>query len=218
MTTFRAWATKVLAPPRLRRSKGIRLIYGVGLVFDVMSQAVLEAVKARFASTGPVDALPYMGTERGIARGPSETEASYRERLRTAWSAWSSAGEAACILAQLAIYGVTAKMYGNHEILTEYPKDLDNWSRFWLIIEIQQFPWGSGPPDAAAQADISRIVRQWKPAHWICPSVGVSYKDDMVTWQTVQDMGLTWGALESKVTSGLPRETWSTEATLEFTP
>jgi hypothetical protein len=97
MPGFREYQGRTLAPGWLRDPRDIggaprSFPEALGLVKDALSARTKEAVKARFPTIAPADALGAIGEERGIDRGATETEAAYRARLRAAWDQWRWAG------------------------------------------------------------------------------------------------------------------------------
>ena len=68
---------------------------------DALLGQLLAARYASFPGRAPVDALAHIGGDRGIEQGPTETNASFVIRLKDAWAAWSRAGTAVELLAEL---------------------------------------------------------------------------------------------------------------------
>lgn len=81
-----------LAPAWLRGTFGELWNADHGELVDDWVDRLKQSVKARFAGVCPEDALEYIGSERGLPRGPSETTAAYRLRLLDAWNTWLWAG------------------------------------------------------------------------------------------------------------------------------
>lgn len=73
----------------------------IGEILDDEVALLKEATKARFPSIAPADALPVIGGDRVLLRGPSETDAHYRLRLKYAWQDWARAGTFLELLVQL---------------------------------------------------------------------------------------------------------------------
>lgn len=80
LTTFRD-TLHFRAPPRLRRFFGSRLLYAFGVHMDAFGDAVVAGVKARFPNLYTNETLGIIGRERGIRRGPAETDTGYAARL-----------------------------------------------------------------------------------------------------------------------------------------
>lgn len=70
-----------------------------------------QAVKARMPGLAPEDALPYIGEERNLMRGPDETTDHFRERLQKIWNIAPFYGTAVGMLLQLAYQGYGSGMY-----------------------------------------------------------------------------------------------------------
>lgn len=99
MTGLREYASTV-SPPWLRRVWGLRYLYALAAPFDAMIDGIANAVKC--ASPGFDDVADrYLGFDRGIPRGPSETSDQYAERLKGWREAKSKAGTSLELLRQL---------------------------------------------------------------------------------------------------------------------
>lgn len=70
-------------------------------VLDGQVTTLKDAVKARFPSYAPTDALPHIGGDRLLLQGASETNPSFITRLKSAWDDWARAGTQLELLAQL---------------------------------------------------------------------------------------------------------------------
>ncbi len=101
--TFRGTLGSICAP-FLLGPNGERIGYVVGLAIDALAESTREAVRAWFPGRGPPEALPHIGRDRGIDRGPRERGGDYAERLRTSMVALRQAGSAARLLQQLRHY------------------------------------------------------------------------------------------------------------------
>src|SRR5690606_29819463 len=145
------------------------------------------AAKAHLLRTpdSPPDALPLIGAERQIERAPAETDAQYRARLLAGWTLWGEAGTPSFAANALAPFGVPESAVTVRYTPDGWQGDLnvDNWSRFWVILTGPDLPWeilicGTGwrcgdditcgttarPVDVAA---IRRFMRKWKAGHEI---------------------------------------------------
>jgi hypothetical protein len=92
MPNFETYQTVDLAPGWLQDQWGRAFLGALGARKDAHVALLKEAAKCGMPSLCPVDALALLGAERGIDRGPAETEASYRGRVRAAWDTWRWAG------------------------------------------------------------------------------------------------------------------------------
>lgn len=102
-TNFRA-AVKSLSPPWLAGDVGYRFMYSLAIQLDTIAEYMRIGVLQRFPTYCEEEALPYLGKDRRIQRGPNESADSYRERLRIAFITWKTAGHPKAVLAQLAAY------------------------------------------------------------------------------------------------------------------
>lgn len=94
MPSFETYQSETLAPGWLRDPAGSAFLKAHGARKDAHVALLKEAAKCGFPSTCPPDALALLAAERGIDRGPTETEAAFRERVRRAWDLWRWAGTA----------------------------------------------------------------------------------------------------------------------------
>jgi len=188
-------------PGWLQQAYGAAWVQAVADVADSLLTRIKAAVKSRFVGIAPPDAVPQIGADRNLPRGPGEALADYRARIADAWSAWVFAGTPRGILSQLKILGYTAQLAqvrgglytlnGDGSVSSEgvtwvfEPTDTF-WSKFQVIIE-PPFPWGAYGSTPASSSDtaetIRRLIRQWKSAY-----------STLVDIRVAEDAGAFWGA------------------------
>lgn len=106
-----------MGPPWMRGPNG-KIWWGeAGGALDTQASRLKECVKARFADYAPVDGLPSLARDRHLARGPGESEASFRARIAGAWEAWEGGGTYSGILLQLKIAGLPMGTNGAHIVI-----------------------------------------------------------------------------------------------------
>ncbi len=105
MTSFKDWRSEQLMPAPLQKTWGKRWNQTLGTVADNQVNAAQQAALAGFIDTAPIDALQYLGSTRQIDRYPADTDATYRARLKAAWTTWPQAGTYDGILGQLHAFG-----------------------------------------------------------------------------------------------------------------
>lgn len=211
LRTYRAWA-RDNCPTWLRGTWGEYLIGTFGFVYDAIQETHYEAgaVASLDAPSFPIDALPHVGSERNIERYASETDATYKARVRGAWVAWPQAGTKNGLLSQLTAAGFDAEIMEMKD--WDWDGDADNWSRFWVIIHDSGWSrthwgdgrvWGEGVWGADAEVEqvhtLRRLIAKWKPGHVVCIVVVVL---DEVTWLAEQPDG-TWGDPANRSESAL---------------
>jgi hypothetical protein len=81
-----------LVPWYARQGAAWRALEPLGRAFDKTLQASVDAVRMRYPSVCPPDALALLGRDRRLPRAPGESEASYRRRLLLWLDYWSHAG------------------------------------------------------------------------------------------------------------------------------
>jgi len=80
--------------PTSGRTAGFRYLYGLVAILDAGMQFLVEGMQARLPGVGTPTALPYIGRDRRIIRGPHETDADYAARLLEWLDLWRAAGNA----------------------------------------------------------------------------------------------------------------------------
>lgn len=198
----------------LRTEVGVRLIGSIGVLVDELLEGATQAVRAAWVgdSVGPAaDALSAAGEEMSLPRYPRESNEQYEARLERAWDDWPYAGHESSILGQLEAAGFPgAEIYTPADWpLTGLP---DWWSQFWVFFpagthsvtaaapEVGSFTVGDGTligPVGLSQADlfaIRRIVKKFKPGHYICSGVIFEISGWTIgTGHTVGEPGLVLG-------------------------
>jgi hypothetical protein len=87
--------------PWMRGEVGSRLLYSAGLQLDGLAEQFRVAQFQRYPEYCLPEALQFIGRDRRIFRGLSETDASYAGRLTQARATWKFAGNAPTLLRQL---------------------------------------------------------------------------------------------------------------------
>jgi len=72
----------VVSPRALKERNGERLLFALGMMNDVIMEKHRQGIKARFIDDCDASALAIIGNDRQVVRGLTETNASYRERLK----------------------------------------------------------------------------------------------------------------------------------------
>lgn len=103
MASFRDMAVSI-APPWLRGPVGSRLLTAMATPLDAAADWTFQGVKARYPLVGTPTALAAVGRDRGIRRGPAETNQAFAARLVRWLEDWKTAGSAWTLLDQLAGY------------------------------------------------------------------------------------------------------------------
>lgn len=144
------------APTWLQRPNGQAWLAAHGELLDELLDRTIAAVKARFPTGGtPSDGLGYLGDERGLPRGPQDTDDTYAATLQAAWDLWPQcgspkgllralwrAGYQNVVLVQCTGRAFTLPAYDADVVIRQLPGtppwwsvDLNHafWSRFQLI-------------------------------------------------------------------------------------
>lgn len=143
--SYKAYYLSLLPTPLQGPPGGEPWASGFANHVDDLLGEVRDGVRRRFPSVIGADgddlALAYMGSERGLPRYPSETDAVYAERLRTAWGLRALDGTEAAIVTELTglgFSGITVMEYKDWPTAPAPLLDANGdpwWSRFWVIIE-----------------------------------------------------------------------------------
>lgn len=213
-TTYQDYQEGV-APRWLRTGVGSNWFRAQGDAKDKLELWVKDAVKARFPSLAPPDALAVIGGDRQLDQGVTESEADYRVRLRKAWSVWPWAGTPTGLLraflyagypnvALLTAQGDTHTLDGSGDVVTTHtPGGFSFSPPFWNVFRVLFFaplPASWSPSLPANNSDevngLRRIVRLWKAAH--AKQVDFVVVEGAVwgfpTTQAWGDSGLDWGS------------------------
>lgn len=141
-----------LTPPWLWGKWGKRWAYAIGSVLDPLVPQMGDALNCRLVLDAPADALPWIGWERNIDRGPDETDASYRARLQDAWETWKYAGT------DWGVARVFVALGWSLPSLTatgSWPVGGYSSGHVWIV---KQLEWGLAPPG----------WETWWPSFWVC--------------------------------------------------
>ena len=178
-----------------------------------MTDRLKRAVKQRFFSVAPADALARGGEERQLERAPGDTNATFSARLVSAWDLWAWGGTPLGLLTALTDAGypgayleiVNRRQYhlsaGVLETVT-LPAgmwctrtDRTFWSEF--AVYFHENPWLDVPATTDPRVELlRRLVRRWKSSCSTCSGIFVEVASESWGWQpanpTVDDQG-TWG-------------------------
>jgi hypothetical protein len=144
-----------LSPPWLRGLVGEKVMYALAVQLDALGDAVAAAVKSRFPNLYSHESLPYVGRDRKISRGRTETDEVYASRLTRWLDDHATRGGPYALLAQVyAHYAPTTfavdliyasgrrfQMDADGVVATRdaivWTPDTDTarWARWWLFYE-----------------------------------------------------------------------------------
>lgn len=173
MTTFRTSIERI-SPPWLKKYLGYapRFMYTPALIIDGLLDGLTQGLKAKMPGIGTPTAFTYIGRDRGIVRGPSESEAGYAARAVAWLDTWRIAGSPFAIMDALAGYispdtmvmrvvDNTGNWYtraadGTRSFYRASPNNWDwdseptKWFRYWVIMYpdgVWEQPKAWGDPD-----------------------------------------------------------------------
>ena len=188
---------RALMPLPLAGESGQAYAGVLGREKDAQLERAKDAVRARFPSRAPADALPLLGLNVQLERGPDEPEDAYRARLRDAFNAWRWAGTRKGILE----YALAPAGFENAALITNRqwtpaPPDgqTAKWARFWAVIA-EPHPWeptyidGTWTVEADTTSTIGstatlndvmrvrRLLQAWKSARDVCMGAVIVFGD-----------------------------------------
>jgi Phage tail protein (Tail_P2_I) len=187
---------------------GEAFLSAFGLMKDAIVEGTIGALRCRWLTVCPDDALAAIGAERLLPGHAGESPAAYRARLLSAWDLWEYAGTKTGLLAALAGLGYHARIFENIDWAAPpspgYAAD-EEWWRYWIIldrphaIEAEWF-WDDGTTwgqvgkrwgltmTADDYAALLRTVALWAPAHALLVSIIV-----VLSGAITEADGPTWG-------------------------
>jgi hypothetical protein len=149
-----------LTPGWLQRGQGELVLWTQGLLFDAFAERCRQSAQLMYPSLCPDDALPLIGHDRAIPRGPLEPSASYRQRLigwryprghRTRGSAHALLDQVAAALGGTDYRTVdqrgTQVTHGTDAATKGVTWDWDgaallpNWGRYWINVKSTGKRW-----------------------------------------------------------------------------
>lgn len=179
---------QILNKPFLRNEPGIAWQRTLGAGQDESFNRFVQSKLQRMPTECATDGLQYLASERELERGIGETETSYREVLRTAWTVWTLGGTTTGetnALARMGCGSVTVKRrkdFANPAAdsvpyITAFARDV--WAQFDVILQ-KPMPWnlrtwGTPPPwgtgvwgttaTAAQISQLRRLLRTFRAGH-----------------------------------------------------
>lgn len=123
---------------RVGQNVGYSVLYVLAAVLDIMVEVQTEGLLAAMPGKGTPTALPLIGYSRGIARGTSEGDTSYGNRLVQWLDLWRTAGsDTGLLLAVLSLFLPTS-------VKVRVVDNSSNWS--WYLAGATTFPPGASSP------------------------------------------------------------------------
>ncbi len=183
-----------ISPAWVTRYLGERLIQGViGLLGDTLKESTMAASRSDLLAEpeSPYDAVEAQGKDRVIERYPADTNATYRQRVLGAWTAWGQSGVTSALLDQVSRFGFP-------NALLKVPSDWDGANgygsrKFWIILP--SITEGSAGEDEVRA--VFRLVNKFRAAEErVADVVGIrtgGYWGDGVGGTWGDGIGGTWG-------------------------
>lgn len=178
--SFRSLALGI-APPWLQGGTqeeaqgeyGGRLTTLLGWVFDLLEERRKQASLAALAQ-GTTTALPILGTDRDLYRGPNETDDAWAERIRGALASWQRAGDAPEMLRQIHAYLIDTQPNYNTDTPLAALVASNGTAAWWTWIDVEP----DALPESAVVAD-----------NWDIDGTQVNWRVWLVLYQHPQPTG-----------------------------
>lgn len=181
---YREWLPKQ-APAWLQKTNGRAWHWALGDEFDRLDDLAHTAALCRFPDFTTRDGLSYLGGERGITRGPLDTDAEYAAKIKAAWVSKQAIGTPRGVL--LAVNGIlgeniaqiktndgyTYSLDADNELITTTPAvtadDAEapvRWATtpdLWHVFQVF-IPWGAEAFEDGIPAPDAPIIQQLRSA------------------------------------------------------
>jgi hypothetical protein len=142
-----------LAHRPLQGDTAQKYLFNIGLAADGVIQKLTEGVHAHLVDDAPSTALPYIGADRLVLRGLTESDASYRARLRRAIDDYQWAGNARAVLGQVLGY-VLADTPAARTVSSSYSSIGVNTETQWNL-------YAAGADTSAAPTHVYEPTGEW---------------------------------------------------------
>jgi hypothetical protein len=184
-TNIKEWLQGLPIPWLAGRTYGSADVGSYGEVLDDNVDDIKESVKARFPDYAPSDALPYIGNDRGLIQGPSETNADFILRLKTAWNDWARAGTPLELLVQLYwanFPGATIiQQNGLAYSLSGNPVAGEDPGSLLVISNVDPLP-----ADLQSDSDLTRVIPSGTPWWLMDESIYATFAESYLQDQTLK--------------------------------
>ncbi len=181
---YREWLPKQ-APAWLQKTNGSAWHWAIGDEFDRLDDLAHTAALCRFPDFTTRDGLSYLGGERGITRGPLDTDAEYAAKIKASWVSKQAIGTPKGVL--LAVNGIlgeniaqiktndgyTYSLNTDNELITTTPAvtaDDDEvpvrWATtpdLWHVFQVF-IPWGAEAFEDGIPAPDAAIIQKLRSA------------------------------------------------------
>lgn len=137
-------------PPWLRRANATKFLGGIADVLDLFATRARLALLARFPSTAPHDAIPFLSNERGLMRYDCESNADFLQRLLKYRDFINKRGSVENVLIELG----NKLNLSNSSNLFDYVDANGNRARFTIgggFSALAPITWGADGTDRWAQ-------------------------------------------------------------------
>jgi hypothetical protein len=181
---YREWLPKQ-APAWLQKTNGSAWHWALGDELDRLDDLAHTAALCRFPDFTTRDGLSYLGGERGITRGPLDTDAEYAAKIKATWVSKQAIGTPKGVL--LAVNGIlgeniaqiktndgyTYSLDADNELITTTPAvtadDAEapvRWATtpdLWHVFQVF-IPWGAEAFEDGIPAPDAPIIQQLRSA------------------------------------------------------
>lgn len=93
-------AVKEFSPKWFQTGVAEKFFYSCALTLDALNEKLREAMMLHIPTYGSPSALPFLGADRVLTKGPSESDTSFAIRLKYAYDDWQHAGSDWAVMRQ----------------------------------------------------------------------------------------------------------------------
>ena len=186
-SSYIEWLRDFLVPGFFRKAYGKLYWQTIGYSLDLLLNGAKWAVKVRFPSIAPEDALDYVGDGRNIDRYCCMETDTFRDRVQRAWDLWFASGSKDLLLSEVVERQghENVRIYAWRELPGGVPDEYANWwSSFWVFI---------GPPTTVTAPGTWGDGTTWGdivPGNNGCPDgVGVWGAEGITSYEVEQLRG-----------------------------
>jgi len=95
---------KAISPRWLSTGVAEKYLAVCGMALDALNEKLRQGMWAHIPTYSTDDALPFIGADRGLVQGPSESAFAFASRCRLAYDDWQHAGSAWAVLRQMILF------------------------------------------------------------------------------------------------------------------
>lgn len=212
-STFTQWLLGLPIPWLTGGTHGQAEARAWGGYTDEVIAKLKSAAKCSLITAAPSDAVPHIGSERGIIQGAGESDDAYRARVAKAWETWGIAGTAYAVLLGLRFLDGTAPATSNAVITNNGIIYTLDGSDGLVITDAGINPAMSGSPPWWTMDDVTDfgsrfvVILSYDPASIDADRIN-RVRQEINRWKAARATCMQIIALTSGRVWGYPKTTW----------